>query len=92
MSEFTIDQLKAQWNAVLDALLAHDRIAWLAFFDARLVSLDGSVLRISFVDAQKFGGDHDFSLARNPKHIALLQDAITEATGHSLEIQEMRLP
>lgn len=28
-------QLKIQWNEVLDQLLEQDRIAWLAFFDAR---------------------------------------------------------
>jgi hypothetical protein len=34
-----LESIKGQWNHVLDYLLDHDRIAWLAFFDARLVSL-----------------------------------------------------
>ena len=29
-------EIRDRWNDVLDALLATDRIAWLAFFDARL--------------------------------------------------------
>jgi hypothetical protein len=31
-------ELKNRWNEVLDLLLLEDRIAWIAFFDARLVS------------------------------------------------------
>ena len=65
--EISLDSLKSEWNRVLDLLLDADRIAWLAFFDARLVSLDGNRLLISFADVTKLGGEHNFSAARNPK-------------------------
>ena len=32
--------IKARWNEVLDTLLESDRVAWIAFFDARLVSFE----------------------------------------------------
>jgi citrate lyase alpha subunit len=89
MAELTIDEVKNRWNEVLDAVLEEDRIAWLAFFDGRLVSLHSDVLTISFVDVQKFGGDHDFSLARNPKHLALLQSSIKEIFGKDLQVLEV---
>jgi hypothetical protein len=83
-----IEDLKQQWNAVLDHLLAADRIAWLAFFDARLVSFDGETLVLNFSDVTKFGGDHDFTLARNPKHIALLKGAVSAVVGLDIEVVE----
>ena len=87
-SEITLEYLKGIWNQVLDQLLDQDRIAWLAFFDARLVSLAEGTLTLSFADVTKLSGDHNFSLARNPRHIALLQGAIREITGADLEISE----
>ena len=81
-------ELKSKWNGVLDYVLERDRIAWLAFFDARLVSLDSIVLTINFADSQKFGGQHDFHFARNPKHLALLHEAISKVLGHDLEVVE----
>ena len=89
MPALTILAVKARWNEVLDALLERDRIAWLAFFDARIVSVENETLTINFVDAQKFGGDHDFSLARNPKHIELLQESIETIFNTHLEILEI---
>ena len=83
-----LESLKAQWNQVLDYLLDADRIAWLAFFDARLVSLEADTLKINFSDSEKFGGKHDFARARNPKHTALLLEAIKSITGHSLIVVE----
>lgn len=83
-----LNDLKAQWNGVLDYLLEQDRVAWLAFFDARLVSLESNVLTINFADSQKLGGQHDFHFARNPKHLALLHQAITSVLGHDLEVVE----
>jgi len=85
----TLDELKSRWNEVLDRVLDHDRIAWLAFFDARLVEINESALTITFTDVTKLGGDHNFSIARNPKHIALLVEAISEVLGLSLEIREI---
>ena len=81
--------IKARWNEVLDSLLAKDRIVWLAFFDARLVSFDGSNLSINFTDSQKLGGQHDFSMARNPKHIVVLQEPFHEVFGITPTISEV---
>ena len=87
-SGITLDQLKSQWNLVLDALLDSDRIAWLAFFDARLISLEASKLTISFADVTKLGGDHNFSAARNPKYLSLLQEKILEITDAQITVVE----
>jgi len=89
MSAEELAQLKSQWNAVLDQLLELNRIAWLAFFDARLVSLENSVLTLAWQDSEKFGGQHDFQTVRRPEHIAQLSDRITAVTGLSLEIVEL---
>lgn len=85
----SLDELKNQWNQVLDYVESRNRIAWLAFFDARLVSLSGDALTLSFIDAEKLGGKHDFKSARNPEHIALLQEAIKSVVGVELEIVEL---
>jgi hypothetical protein len=84
-----LSEVKARWNEVLDSLLAKDRIVWLAFFDARLVSLEGGNLCINFTDSQKFGGDHDFSMARNPRHIVVLQESFHEVFGLTPTISEV---
>ncbi len=89
MPELTITEIKLRWNEVLDAVLEVDRIAWLAFFDARIVSVDSGVLTINFSDAQKFAGDHNFSMARNPRHLMLLQGKIEEVFGEPLEVLEV---
>jgi hypothetical protein len=89
MSASTIDEIKARWNEVLDAVLDRDRIAWLAFFDARIVSVDAGVITISFADVVKLGGDHNFSMARNPKHLALLEEEIASVFGTSYEVREI---
>ena len=49
-----LSELKSFWNQVLDELEAPNRIAWLAFFDARLASLESGVLTLDFSDATKF--------------------------------------
>ncbi len=88
MPELTLTELKAQWNQVLDKVLEADRIAWLAFFDARLVSLKDGKLLLSFADPAKFGGDHNFKSVRKPEHTAKLVSAIFEITGQNLEVIE----
>lgn len=88
MSDIQLSALKSEWNAVLDQLLAHNRIAWLAFFDARLVSLESSVLTLAWQDSEKFGGQHNFQSVRNPEHTALLIESIASVTGLNLEIKE----
>jgi len=81
-------ELKSQWNAILDRILEQDRIAWLAFFDARLVALKDNVLTLNFADSEKFGGGHDFKIARNPKHTEILRSAIRDITNLDLTINE----
>ena len=43
-----LSQIKLRWNEVLDLLLEKDRIAWLAFFDARLVSYENNQLGLNY--------------------------------------------
>jgi len=88
-SSLDLSSIKARWNEVLDSLLAKDRIVWLAFFDARLVSFDGSNLSINFTDSQKLGGQYDFSMARNPRHIVILQESFHEVFGITPTISEV---
>ena len=81
-----LSELKTHWNDVLDYLESHNRVAWLAFFDARLVSLDNKILKLSFVDAEKLSGAHDFSTIRKSEHIAALEESINKILGISLAI------
>ena len=87
-SDFSLETLKTSWNQVLDAVLEVDRVAWLLWFDARLVKLDGNVLEVSFADSEKFSGDHNFKSARKPEQTAKLVSAIFEVTGRNLEVIE----
>ena len=52
-------ELKSIWNDVLDELEATNRIACLAFFDARLAKLENQVLTLDFSDASMFQDGHD---------------------------------
>ena len=81
-------QLKLGWNEVLDLLLEKDRIAWLAFFDARLVSFENHQLTLDFADSQKFANPHDFKKSRNPAHTQLLIESISTVFGISPTIIE----
>lgn len=83
MSELSISDIKARWNEVLDLVERENRIAWLAYFDARLAGFDGEVLTLNFVDAEKLAGAHDFSIARKPN----LQGAIEAAASEIFERQ-----
>jgi hypothetical protein len=89
MSDLAIEDIKTRWNEVLDSVLETDRIAWLAFFDARLVSISDGVLTINFSDPAKFSGDHNFSMARNPRHLQLLQEKFQEIFGFQVEVHEV---
>ena len=81
-------ELKSKWNAVLDELLVSDRIAWLAYFDARLVSLDGVKLTLSFADSEKFSGDHNYKSIRKAEHTAKLVSCIKKVTGETIKVVE----
>ena len=87
-SEFSLQTLKSSWNQVLDAILEVDRVAWLLWFDARLVKLEGEVLEVSFADSEKFSGDHNFKSARKPEQTAKLVSAILKVTGQKVEVIE----
>ena len=80
-------ELKGCWNEVLDELEATDRIAWLAFFDARLADLTDDVLTLDFSDATKFQDGHDLkkTLPEN-SHKSLLA-AINKVTGLTLTLE-----
>ena len=87
-SDFSLETLKSSWNSILDAVLDVDRVAWLLWFDARLVKLEGDVLEVNFLDSEKFSGDHNFKSARNPEQTAKLVSAIFKVTGKKLEVIE----
>jgi hypothetical protein len=82
-------ELKSKWNDVLDLLESRDRIAWIAYFDARLASLEKGVLTLQFVDAEKLSGAHDYKATRNDRIRSALLEAIKEVTGLALEIVEI---
>ena len=73
-SELTIETIKAGWNQLLDQLEAQSRTLWLIFFDARLASFDGEVLKLDFRDADKFSTSHDFSFVRDRTKLAILEE------------------
>ncbi len=81
-----LSTIKGRWNEVLDLLERQNRVAWLAFFDARLVSLDNNQLKLSFVDAEKLSGAHDYAHVRKDSHRAALEAAINEIFDISVAI------
>lgn len=80
-------QLRFRWTDVLDVLERADRIAWMAFFDARLADLDENTLTLDFSDARKFGGAHEYAPIRE-KHITALESAIASVTGEKISVRE----
>ena len=86
-SELTVADLRARWNEVLDLLERANRVAWMAFFDARLAELNGNTLVLDFSDSRKFGTVHEFSEAR-ARHTAILKETIKDHFGVALEILE----
>lgn len=79
--------LRSRWTEVLDALEAKNRIAWIAFFDARLSELNGNVLTLDFSDSRKFATSHEYSETRPNLKDDLIQ-TIFEVLGVQLEIIE----
>ena len=80
-------QIRSRWTEVLDALEAKNRIAWIAYFDARLSELDGNVLTLDFSDSRKFATSHEYSETR-PNLKADLITTISEVLGIDVEILE----
>jgi hypothetical protein len=87
-SSLTLADLRSRWNEVLDLLEKNDRITWMAFFDARLASLEESVLTLDYSDSAKFGGAHGYSNTR-VKQLELLQEAIKAIFKVELEIRQI---
>ena len=83
-----LEDIKSRWNEVLDLLLEKDRVTWLAFFDARLVSFENNQLTLDFADSQKFANPHDFKKTRNPSHTKSLIEAIERVFGFTPTIIE----
>jgi hypothetical protein len=83
-----LEDIKNRWNEVLDLLLEMDRVTWLSFFDARLVSFENNQLTLDFADSQKFANPHDFKKTRNPSHTNSLIEAIERVFGFTPTIIE----
>ena len=80
--------IKSRWNEVLDALETKNRVAWIAYFDARLSSLEGGTLSLDFSDSRKFAMAHEYSHTR-PNLQSDLKSTIKEVLGLDVEIQEI---
>lgn len=82
-----IEQIRLRWNDVLDTLESHNRVAWIAYFDARLISFTDGVLTLDFSDSRKFAASHEYSETR-PNLKAALVASIEEVLGVTMEIKE----
>ena len=84
----TLIEIRARWNDVLDHLESHDRVAWIAYFDARLADFDGQVLSLDFRDTRKFAGGHEYSPTREKLESAL-KSSISEVLSIEVKIFEL---
>ncbi len=82
-----LEQIRNRWNDVLDSLESRNRIAWIAYFDARLTSFNDGVLTLDFSDSRKFATSHEYSETR-PNLKAALITSIEEVLGLTVEIRE----
>jgi hypothetical protein len=83
-----LSDLRLRWNDVLDYVEREDRVVWLAFFDARLASLEGNVLTLDFSDSRKFGAAHEYSESRE-RHKKILVEAIAHVAQLDVTIAEL---
>jgi hypothetical protein len=81
-AHLSLVQLRSRWNDVLDDLESHDRVAWIAYFDARLAEFDGAKLSLDFSDARKFSGGHEYSPTREK-----LQNSLIASIKSTLNIE-----
>ena len=84
----TLMELRGRWNEVLDHLEKRDRIAWIAYFDARLAEFDGQVLTLDFSDARKLAGGHEYSPTREKLENAL-KSSISDVLSIDVTIVEL---
>ena len=82
-----IEQIRSRWNDVLDNLESHNRVAWIAYFDARLISIQDGVITLDFSDSRKFATSHEYSETR-PNLKAALIASIDKVLGLKVEIRE----
>ena len=87
-AQLTLAELRKSWNDVLDHRESQDRVAWIAYFDARLADLDGQKLSLDFSDARKFSGGHEYSPTREKLENSLLA-SIKEVLKIELTIIEI---
>jgi hypothetical protein len=80
-------EIRGQWNQVLDELESTNRIAWIAYFDARLSSFSDGVLTLDFSDSRKFATSHEYSETR-PNLKSALVEAIKSVIGIDVEVVE----
>lgn len=80
-----VQTLRAHWSDVLDYLERIDRMAWIAFFDARLARIEGATLHLDFSDSRKFAGNLDYANIHG-QHKMALQQAILAVTGAELDV------
>ena len=73
---------------MLDHLESQDRIAWIAYFDARLADFDGHILTLDFSDARKLAGGHEYSPARIKLENSL-KASVLGVLGITIDIQEL---
>ncbi len=82
-----IEQIRSRWNDVLDDLESHNRVAWIAYFDARLISFQDGVITLDFSDSRKFATSHEYSETR-PNLKAALIASVYQVLGLKVEIRE----
>ena len=82
-----IEQIRSRWNDVLDDLESHNRVAWIAYFDARLISFQDGVITLDFSDSRKFATSHEYSETRPNLKTALIA-SIDQVLGLTVEIRE----
>ena len=87
-AHLSLADLRSRWNEVLDHLESHDRIAWIAYFDARLADFDGVKLSLDFSDARKFSGGHEYSPTREKLENSL-KNSIKTILNLELKIEEI---
>jgi hypothetical protein len=87
MSAAELAALKAQWNDVLFNLESQSRVAWLLYFDARLVSFEDGVLTIDFSDPQRFDQEQTYPINTDVRHRDALLAAVTAVTGQVITLR-----
>ena len=83
-----LNELRSRWNDVLDYVEKEDRVVWLAFFDARLASLEENILTLDFSDSRKFSAAHEYSQSRE-RHKEILITAISRVANMDVQIAEL---